>query len=185
MYKVELSISKKYGVLAMLDNAVSEGVWSEVQGILKNWGSRQIASPLPQTKASRLKEALFSLDTDKAIYLQVVAEDLQEFTAEPEQLNPLNDQLASEMKARTEAIVGDLSSSAASSPVRVLVLMVYQQVSGATYIGLGAPVKPESTEGDVGMVVRQGTSGKGKRRSRLDPNGLGGVRGAVAAKRGC
>ena len=135
-----LSISKKYGVLAMLDIAVSEGVWSEVQGILKNWGSSQIASPLPQTKGSRLKEALFSLDTDKAIYLQVATEDLQEFAGEHEPLSPLNDQLALEMKARTEAIVGDLSSSATSSPVRVLALMVYQPVSGATYIGLD-PVK--------------------------------------------
>ena len=121
----------------MLDDAVSEGVWTEVQGILENWNAHQIASPLPQTKRSRFREALFSLDTDKAIYLQVATQNLQEFSGQYEPPSALNDQLAKEMKARTEAMVRDLSSSVTTCPVRVLAMIVYQQVSGATYIGLG------------------------------------------------
>ena len=136
-----LSISKEYGALAMLDDAVSEGVWTEVQGILENWNAHQIASPLPQTKRSRFREALFSLDTDKAIYLQVATQNLQECSGQYEPPSALNDQLAKEMKARTEAMVRDLSSSVTTSPVRVLAMIVYQQVSGATYIGLGTPVE--------------------------------------------
>ncbi len=102
-------------------------VWADIKDSLGFLGSRSIAFPLPKPLPTHCQEGVFSLDTDKLLYVQLVTDDLHDFTGtfDPKQTgtNPTEVRIGE----RTAYAVSHLKSRAPLCE-RVLVLTIIQDV---------------------------------------------------------
>jgi hypothetical protein len=75
-----LCIAQEYGVLAELVDSYRALIWTEIKELLGYWESRQIPVEIPNPEPSTFVEGIFSLDSDKALYVQLGTDPLDDFT---------------------------------------------------------------------------------------------------------
>ena len=133
-----LCIAQSHDVLAELVGSYRGAIWTEVEELLGYLYSRRIPIALPRSTPTNFVEGLFSLDSDKALYVQLATDSLSNFAGghEPSQWDVKD--LAEELDERAGEVVRYLSTLS-PSPDRVLVLTILQAVGRAFVAGFGDP----------------------------------------------
>lgn len=133
-----LTIAQSHGVLAELIGAYRDLIWAEVKDLLAYRGSHQIDAALPNKIGSSFLEGLFSLDSDKAIYIQLATDDLGDFAGEYEPSKWDTSLMVPELERSTAEIVGKLTT-ASPGPNRILILTILQSAGRWFVVGSGDP----------------------------------------------
>jgi hypothetical protein len=133
-----LCIAQSYGVLSELVESYRGLVWTEVEELLGHLDSHQIPIKLPDPAPTNFMEGLFTLDSDKALYVQLATDGLSDFAGgyEPSQWDVKD--LNKELEGRAGEIVRHLSKRT-PSPERVLILTILQPIGRAFVAGFGDP----------------------------------------------
>ena len=133
-----LCIAQQHGVLADLVEAYRSLIWNEIEELLDYWESQPIPVDLPEPVPSAFTEGVLSLDSDKALYVQLATDDLNDFVGgyEPSQWNA-ND-LVKELDERAAEVVRHLSARK-PAPDRILILTILQPVGRFFVGGFGDP----------------------------------------------
>jgi len=133
-----LCIAQSHGVLPELVESYQRVVWTEVEELLGYLDSHQIPIALPDPRPASFMEGLFTLDSDKALYVQLATDGLSNFTGgyEPSQWDVKD--LIKELDKRAGEIVRQLSTRS-PSPDRVLILTILQPLGRAFVAGFGDP----------------------------------------------
>ncbi len=102
-------------------------IWAEIIQCLNYMSLVPIALPLPEPPPNWLKEGIFSLDSDKLLYVQLVTDDLSNFSAtfDPEQADTIHQVFNVGIRARQ--VVSHLRQSEAPQE-KVLILTLSQPV---------------------------------------------------------
>jgi hypothetical protein len=133
-----LCIAQSYGVLSELVESYRGLVWTEVEELLGHLNSHQIPIKLPDPEPANFMEGLFTLDSDKALYVQLATDGLGDFTGDYEpSLWDVKD-LSQELEVRAGELVRHLSKRT-PSPDGVLILTILQPVGRAFAAGFGDP----------------------------------------------
>ena len=133
-----LCIADEYGILAEISQLYRQTVCSDIEEQLRYSGSHPVSVPLPKPEPSAFAEGLFSLDTDKIIYVQVVTDDRIDFVGdyEPSQWN--TGQLQKALEQRAKDVVTHLSDSGTGSD-RVLILTITESTGRMFLMTFGEP----------------------------------------------
>jgi hypothetical protein len=105
-----LCIAQSHGVLPELVESYRGVVWAEVKELLGYLDSYQIPIKLPEPGPADFMEGLFTLDSDKALYVQLATDSLGDFAGgyEPSQWDVKD--LNKELEERAREIVKHLST---------------------------------------------------------------------------
>ena len=133
-----LRIALEHDVLTALADAFRSVVWSEIKEVLGYSGSHPSPIELPSACPSEFIEGLFSLDSDKVIYVQLATDLWGNFTGQKEPPKWDMTQLGQDLDKRNEEVVRHLSLSKISAD-RVLTLTVLQSTGRWFVIGLDGP----------------------------------------------
>jgi len=133
-----LCIAQNHGVLSELVESYRGVVWTEVEELLGYLDSHQIPIKLPDPAPTNFMEGLFTLDSDKALYIQLATDGLGDFAGgyEPSQWDVKD--LNKELEGRAGEIVRHLSKRN-PGPDRVLILTILQPIGRAFAAGFGDP----------------------------------------------
>ncbi len=133
-----LCIAQSNGVLSELVESYWGVVWTEVEELLGYLDSHQIPIKLLDPRPANFMEGLFTLDSDKALYVQLTTDGLGDFAGgyEPSQWDVKD--LVKELDERAREIVRYLSKRS-PRPDRVLILIVLQPIGRAFAAGFGDP----------------------------------------------
>lgn len=133
-----LCIAQAHGVLKELVDSYHALIWSEVEELLDYWKSEPVPVALPEPVPSGFTEGVFSLDSDKALYVQLATDDLNGFVGgyEPSQWDVKN--LVKELEGRATEVVQYLSTQN-PAPDRILILTILQPIGRWVVGGFGDP----------------------------------------------
>jgi len=133
-----LCIAQSHGILSELVESYRRVVWTEVEELLGYLDSRQIPIKLPGPEPANFIEGLFSLDSNKALYVQLATDGLGDFVGEYEPSQWDMKDLNTELNERVEEIVKYLSKQS-PGPDRILVLTILQPIGRAFATSFGDP----------------------------------------------
>ena len=133
-----LCIAQSHGVLAEFVESYRGAIRIEVEELLGYLDSRKIPIALPDPPPATFVEDLFSLDSDKALYVQLATDSLSDFAGgyEPSQWDAKD--LVKELDERAMEIVRYLSTQR-PGPDRVLILTILQPIGRDFAAGFGDP----------------------------------------------
>ena len=131
-------IALKHGKLPELAIAYRGVVWTEIEELLRFSNTYPSSLPLPHPKPATFAEGLFTLDSDKVIYLQLATDDRNDFIGSYEPANWNVSQLQEALEQRNNAVVEHISESGMSAD-RILTLTVLESTGRTLAIGFGNP----------------------------------------------
>jgi hypothetical protein len=137
-----LCIAQNYDVLSELVESYQESVRTEVKELLGYLDSNQIPIKLPEPQPTNFVEGVFTLDSDKALYVQLATDSLSDFIGEYEpsqwDVKNLNEELDERAKEVTKYLLAQNPG-----PGRILVLVVLQPIGRFFVAGFNDP--PENS----------------------------------------
>lgn len=137
-----LCIALSYDVLSELVESYQESVRTEVKELLGYLDSNQIPIKLPEPQPTNFVEGVFTLDSDKALYVQLATDSLSDFTGEYEpsqwDVKNLNEELDERAKEVTKYLLAQNPG-----PSRILILIVLQPIGRFFVAGFNDP--PENS----------------------------------------
>jgi len=133
-----LCIGRNHGVLADLAESYRGAVWTEVQELLGYLHSFRIPIELPEPRPADFVEGVFALDSDKALYVQLSTDSLNDFAGEHEPSRWEVEDLVKGLTKRATKIVKRFLSQS-PGPSRVLILTILQPIGRAFAAGFGVP----------------------------------------------
>lgn len=126
-----LCIAQEHNVLSDLTAAYRAVVELEINELLRYWQADQLRIPLPQPHPMNFSEGVYSLDSDKAIYVQLATDDVTDL---PHQYDPATwdtTQLSQGLATRNTDVLQYLDGLA-FSPDRMLTLTIIESL-GRSY----------------------------------------------------
>jgi hypothetical protein len=133
-----LCVAQSHGFLPELVKSYQGVVWEEAKELLGYLDSHQIHLKLPEPGPADFMEGLFTLDSDKALYVQLATDNLGDFAGEYEPSRWDVEDLNKELEERTRKIIKYLSKKS-PGPDRVLILSILQHIGRAFAAGFGDP----------------------------------------------
>ena len=133
-----LCIARSHGVLAELAESYRGAIWTEVEELLGYLHSLRIPIMLPDRTPVNIVEGLFTLDSDKALYVQLSTDSLNDFAGGYEPSRWETQGLVEELTNRATEIVEYLGAQR-PGPDRVLILTILQPIGRAFVAGFGTP----------------------------------------------
>ena len=128
-----LCIAQERGVLPNLSAAFGSEVWREIKRLLGLWRTKNLRIRLPQPLPKDFFEGLYSIDSDKVLYVQLATDNLRDFAGHYEPSKWEADQLTLELVRRRGEVVENLTGFQISSN-KILALTVLQS-AGRWFIG--------------------------------------------------
>ena len=132
------SIALMHGKLPELANAYRGVIWSEVEGLLRLSSSFPSPLTLPDRKPTTFAEGLFTLDSDKMLYVQLATDDRIDFIGRYQPARWNVSQLQEELESRNTEVVEHFSKSGISTD-RILTLSVLESTGRNFLIGFSNP----------------------------------------------
>jgi len=133
-----LCIAQKHGVLAELVDAYHALILMEVEEWLGYWDSHPIHTSLPDSEPSSFSEGLYSLDSDKALYVQLATDNLGDFAGGFEPSHWQTNDLVKDLEQRATNVIGHLSRMN-PAPNQTLILTILQPLGRWLVSGFGDP----------------------------------------------
>ena len=133
-----LCIAQEHDVLADLTAAYHAAVWFEIEELLRYWGSLRTPLQLPQPSPMNVTEAIFSLDSDKAMYVQLATDAVTDLIDRYDPVSWGVAQLTQDLEKRTVEAVQYLASAGIPAD-RILTLTILESMGRSYYAGFGVP----------------------------------------------
>ena len=133
-----LALAHEAGMLADVVSAFEEAIWDEVLRLLEHWDANPIPVTLPDPGSIRFRESLRTLDSDKALYVQLVVDPLDGFTLQSGSPEWDVNGLADELKNRRDEVVEFLMSQD-QRPRQIMCLTLGQHLGRPLIFGLDRP----------------------------------------------
>ena len=131
-----ICIAMEYGVLDALADTYREVVWIDIEESLGFQWSYPISLPLPASSPTGFKEGIFYLDIDKLMYVQLVSDNLQDFTGDFKTGLEGTNQSETRVAGRVTEMVSYLKNLD-PTPEKVLVLTIIQPAGREMVVELG------------------------------------------------
>ena len=132
------SIALKHGKLTELANVYRGVIWSEIEDLLRFSSNYHSLLTLPDPKPTAFTEGLFTLDSDKMLYVQLATDDRIDFIDRYEPASWNISQLQEELERRNTEVVKHFSESGIPTD-RILTLTVLESTGRKFVIGFGIP----------------------------------------------
>ena len=110
-----LGLALEHGVLSELSHSFRDVIWTELEVLLRMSGSAPAQDGLPNPCPTTFREGLFTLDSDKALYVQLATDDWEGST---ERIGPARWDVSSllmELDHRNSEVVEHLETSGLAS----------------------------------------------------------------------
>lgn len=133
-----LRIAQEHDVLAELTRTYHLVVQREVTRLLSYWRSLPANVPLPLASSVGFSEAVFSLDSDKVIYAQIVTDDVSDLGDHYDPSRWDTDQLNHDLELRNNEVLQHLAGLGFPSD-RVLTLSVVESLGRSYVVGYASP----------------------------------------------
>jgi len=131
-------IAHRHGKLPELAVAYREVVWTEIEGLLRFSNTYPSSLLLPHPKPATFAEGLFTLDSDKVIYVQLATDDRIDFIGSYEPANWNVSQLQEALEQRNKDVVEHISESGTPTD-RILTLRVFESTGRRFVVDFGNP----------------------------------------------
>ena len=113
-------------------------IWSEIEDLLRFSSNSHSLLTLPDPKPTAFTEGLFTLDSDKMLYVQLATDDRIDFIDRYEPASWNISQLQEELERRNTEVVKHFSESGIPTD-RILTLTVLESTGRKFVIGFGIP----------------------------------------------
>ncbi len=131
-------IAFKHGKLPDLANSYRGVVWSEIERLLRLSSNFPSPTTLPQPKPTTFSEGLFTLDSDKMLYVQLATDDRTDFIGRYQPARWNASQIQEELENRNMEVIEHLSESGLSSD-RILTLTLLESTGRNLKVALREP----------------------------------------------
>ena len=133
-----LCIARDYNLLAELTRTYHSVVQREVTSLLGYWGSSPTDLPLPPTPLDGFSEMVFSLDSDKIVYVQIATDDVRDLANQYDPSRWDTDQLTHDLALRNNEVLQHLTGLGFPTD-RVLTLSVVESLGRSYVVGYASP----------------------------------------------
>ena len=132
------SVALKHRKLPELANRYRDVIWSEIESLFRFSSSFPSSITLPHPKPTTFAEGLFTLDSDKMLYVQLATDDRSDFIDRFEPATWNVSQLQGELERRNTQVVEHFSESGIATD-RILTLTILESTGRKFVIGFGDP----------------------------------------------
>ena len=133
-----LCIAQEHDVLAELTRTYHWVVQREVTTLLSYWRSFPANLPLPPASSDGFSEAVFSLDSDKVVYVQIATDDVRDLADQYDPSRWDTDQLNHDLALRSNEVLQHLTGLGFPTD-RVLTLSVVESLGRSYVVGYASP----------------------------------------------
>ena len=142
-----LCIAQEHNVLSDLTAAYHAVVWFEIKESLRYWQSHQLPISLPEPRPKNFSECVYSLDSDKAIYVQLATDDVTDLTHQYDPATWDTAQLSQDFAIRNAEVLQHLNGLGLP-PDRVLTLSIVESLGRSYRVGYDDP-----DDGSLQLVI--------------------------------